>query len=185
MPTADLRGDENPRQDQSIGGEPGRVAKISLPVWEAWLRRYVLDADERPADGVRVGHPAAESCALIIGWHSCSGGETDKEILVALDTVEHRPRRDPPRPFDEQAEHALRRPRCALLSAEGSVATVWPHHELIPIVHGVNHDGIFVDAQILELFQEGTDQLIVFQHSGSHIIFLGPPLVDCLLDYLF
>ncbi len=59
-----------------------------------------------------------------------------------------------PGPFDEQRHAKATFPGCALFAAEGSIAAVGPHHELVAVVGGVDNDGVVGDAELIELLED-------------------------------
>src|SRR5262249_61381634 len=89
-----------------------------------------------------------------------------------------------PWPADEQRNTDTAFPGSALFTTERRIASIRPKQEFIAVVSRVDDYGVVRYAQIVELLEQGPDQLIMLDHLGTIHIRFRPTLIDCHL-YVF
>ena len=72
---------------------------------------------------------------------------------------------DDPRPFDEQRHSETAFPVVILLTTKRGGSSIGPREHFGPIVSGIHNDGVFRNAQLIELVQQLTDHLVMLRHA--------------------
>ena len=93
-----------------------------------------------------------------------SGQECGQPVLVGDDAIQHRACLDLARPAHEGRHAPAAFPVGVLLSAEWGDAGIRPGVVVRPVIRRVHHDGVFGNAEFIELVQHHADVLIMGHH---------------------